>query len=73
MNSKAIEVLKAVANATFRPFGELDWNAFAGCETQNPMIAEYGDGLLLIDSENVVVVDADGMETQFRLELVSQS
>jgi len=72
MESKAIEVLKAVADATFRPFGELDWNPFAGCESLNPMIAEYGEGLLLIDGENVVVIDADETETQFRLELVSR-
>ena len=67
MESKAIEVLKAVADATFRPFG------FAGCESLNPMIAEYGEGLLIIDGENVVVIDADETETQFRLKLVSRS
>ena len=73
MELNAIEVLNAVAHSTFRPFGESEWNAFAGCETKNPMIAEFADLLFIIDGENVVVIDADGTETQFRLELVSQS
>ena len=47
--------IKAVALAQFRPFTRADWDAFAGCESPDPLIAETQiDGV-----DYIIVADGD--------------
>ena len=51
MNSA--DALKIIATAQFRPFTKSDWMGFAGCESENPMIAEIGDMCVIIDGDKL--------------------
>lgn len=44
----AAEALALVMTSTFRDFTSHDWAAYAGCETQNPKIAEREDGMTIV-------------------------
>ena len=54
-NYSASEILRLIATAKFRPFDEADWDAFLGCESENPMIAEYEyngrTGVIVLDGD----------------------
>ena len=52
--SSAAVAFRLVATATFRPFTKIDWMAFAGCESENPMIAELPDLFIVIDGDKLV-------------------
>lgn len=56
------QALKLLAAATMRPFTRLDWDAFAGCESDDPLIGESGPYLLVVD-DNTLVVYADQEHT----------
>jgi hypothetical protein len=49
-----VEALKLVATLTFRPFTDSDWNAWAGCESESPMICETDNFTVIIDGEVIV-------------------
>lgn len=51
------ELMLIIAKTEFRPFNKMDWAAFAGCESENPMIAESGNWTIVIDGPMVNVVD----------------
>lgn len=53
--------LAMLAATTMRPFTENDWDCFAGCETANPTIGEFGDYLLVRDGD-VLNLLAEGDE-----------
>lgn len=38
-----------------RPFTDADWNAYAGCETKAPEIAETDEGTFVLDGETINV------------------
>lgn len=50
------ELLPLMAKTTFRPFGEADWWAFAGCETAEPMIGETDQFIIVIDGDMINIV-----------------
>jgi len=60
-NYSASEILRLIATAKFRPFDEADWDAFLGCESENPMIAEYEyngrTGVIVLDGDRGDIVD----------------
>jgi hypothetical protein len=63
---KKDEVLSLIARTTFREFDRTDWSAFAGCESEHPVIGEVdlavgGDMIIVIDGTlvNMVFVDDD--------------
>ena len=49
----AAEALKLLVNAKFRPFDDMDWSAWAGCESAEPMIAETDEITVILDGETV--------------------
>lgn len=53
---EASAMLKVIALSTFRPFTKLDWYAFAGCESENPVICETDDYTIVIDNDQVNMV-----------------
>jgi len=60
-NYSASEILRLIATAKFCPFDEADWDAFLGCESENPMIAEYEyngrTGVIVLDGDRGDIVD----------------
>lgn len=42
--------------ATLRTFDENDWNAFSGCESDEPQIAELGRSMLIVDGSVLTVI-----------------
>lgn len=59
----ATEALALVMTSTFRDFTSHDWAAYAGCETQNPKIAEREDGMtIVVDGPRIefLFYDAEG-------------
>jgi hypothetical protein len=53
-----------MSNPNFRPFNETDWDAFAGCESEHPLINDEQDNLTVIYDGAVVSVLFDGMNYQ---------
>jgi hypothetical protein len=50
----ATEALILIAQTKFSPFNESDWEAFAGCESKNPLIGFNGSLTIVIDGEELV-------------------
>lgn len=63
----ALEAFRLIAGTTFRPFTETDWQAFQGCQTENPLVGENGEWAIVIDGEEVTFVDEDVNWFNFRL------
>ena len=53
------EALLIVAKTQFRPFIESDYDGFMGVESDNPMIGEYEDKVILIDGNVIQIQDCD--------------
>jgi hypothetical protein len=53
----AIAALKLIATTTFKPFDESDWQAFAGCKTDKPMIGESEQYVIVIDGDECTFAD----------------
>jgi hypothetical protein len=71
----ALEALKLIATAQFRPFTDTDWMGFAGCETADPQIAELGDLTIIIDGDeltfNMYSEEGELEWTNFKLNFLS--
>lgn len=48
--------LTQMAQATFRPFNNNDWETFAGAEGMHPQIAEIGDSSVVVDETKHFVI-----------------
>ena len=66
----AVEILRLVATVNLRPFNQYDWMAFAGCESDEPMIANVGDMVVIVDGDMITVTDAEGEQYSARVETV---
>ena len=53
------ELFTVMAQTKFEPFTQADWDAFAGCETKNPLIGSYGDFAIVIDGDMINIVHAE--------------
>lgn len=62
-----VEALRLIATATFHPFGESDWYSFQGCKTENPMIAETEQYLIILDGDEVTFGTDEGYWFEFKL------
>jgi hypothetical protein len=73
--TNAVDALKLIATAQFRPFTDADWQGFAGCETADPQIAEVGDMVVIIDGDEVTFnlfgEEGDIEWTNFKLNFLS--
>jgi hypothetical protein len=68
----AIEILRLAATTEFRPFDKADWMSFAGCNSQNPLIGEAGNYIVIIDDEVIAVIDEDNNEFSVQVSLVEK-
>ena len=76
MSMSGAELMMLIAKLKFEPFTDLDWESFAGCRSETPMIA-WGEGddekCYIIDGGELVVVDPYEdlcEETRYYLEYV---
>ena len=53
------ELFLALAETEFKPFIKADWDAFAGCESENPFIGYYGEFTIVIDGDMINIVHAE--------------
>ena len=53
------EVLRLIASIKFREFSENDRMSFQGCDSENPMIGENDDYLVILDGDVVCVLGSD--------------
>lgn len=56
----AVEAMRLVALTQFKPFTDADWDAFIGCESENPLIGENGEYVLVLDGETINILPAVG-------------
>lgn len=52
----------------FKPFDKNDYDAFAGVESDEPMIGEFEGGVVIKDGEDIILIDVnsqDGEEQHF--------
>ena len=69
------QALRLAAISTFRPFSDLDWSHWAGCMSENPLICETEDYVLILDGSSLAYVtfpDGDPEEQTFMLEQMSE-
>lgn len=54
-------LLVTLASLKFEPFTETDWDCFAGCESENPLIAfdEKTDTTYILDGDVLIVHSFD--------------
>ncbi len=64
------DVLRLVATSPFRKFIKLDYECFAGVESDNPMISENDEFVLVLDGNVVSYFDYDGDNLMFILKSV---
>ena len=55
------ELFSVMAKTEFKPFDHYDWDAFAGCESENPFIGYYGEFTIVIDGELINIVHSDDL------------
>ena len=53
----ATTALLMVAKTEFRPFNEIDYDSFAGVTSDNPMVGEYEDYVIVIDGDVIQITD----------------
>ena len=69
------QALRLVAISTFRPFSDLDWSRSVGYITDNPLIYETDDYVLILDGSSLAYVtypDGDPEEQTFMLEQMGE-
>ena len=68
----AFEAMKLIAETKFRPFTKSDWQAFSGCQTENPMIGENGRWAIIIDGDEVTFCYEDLSGFNFKLNFTGE-
>jgi len=58
-------VVEILSRNPLQPFNEADWNAFCGCETENPRIAYEENLVIILDGDVVQVIDYDSEYADF--------
>ena len=66
----AFEAMKLIATTEFRPFTKSDWEAFSGCQTDNPMIGENDRWTIIIDGNEVTFCYEDLSCFTFKLKFL---
>lgn len=59
--------LMLIAQTTFHPFTNADYQSFAGVESDNPMIGETGNYVIIIDGVVVQFNDVEGNYVSFTM------
>ena len=52
------KLLSIIARTEFKPFDDMDWALFSGCESENPLIAvlEESNLIIVIDGNRINIV-----------------
>lgn len=66
----AATALALLAQTEMKPFTKADWMSFAGAETENPLIGENGDFLLVLDGTILEIFEADNENGSYMFNLV---
>ena len=69
------QVLRLAAISTFRAFNDFDWNHWAGCMSEEPLICETDDYIIIIDGSVLSYMDVtsgDIEEQTFMLEQMGE-
>lgn len=61
--------LALVARLQFRPFSKADWMSFSGCNTDNPLIAETDELLVIVDGNEIEIFPHDDENGSFKFSL----
>ena len=69
----AFEAMKLIATTEFRSFTKSDWEAFSGCQNENPMIGENGRWTIVIDGNEVTFCYEDLRWFTFELNFLSEN
>jgi hypothetical protein len=57
------EIISLIARLEFRKFSEGDWYSWSGCESKEPLIAEYDDHYtVIIDGVYVLITHTDDLK-----------
>ena len=54
--------LALIATAKFAPFTKADWMSYSGCETENPLIAETDEWVIIVDGNFVEILPIDPID-----------
>lgn len=53
------QALMLVATTQMRPFTKADWMGFSGCETENPLIGETDEWVVIVDGNFIEILPID--------------
>lgn len=53
------QALMLVATTQMRPFTKTDWMGFSGCETENPLIGETDEWVVIVDGNYIEILPID--------------
>lgn len=62
------EAMLLIAKAEFKPFTKADYESFNGVESDNPMLGEYEDWVIVIDGNTIQFTDVE-MEKCYQFKL----
>ena len=54
-----VTALTILAGVEFKPFDDMDWNMFSGCQTENPLIGETDSYIIVIDGNRADFYPSD--------------
>lgn len=54
-----VEALRMLATTEMKPFNKMDWCAYAGCESKDPMIGESGEFTIVLDGDLLNICHQD--------------
>lgn len=55
-SNETLEVIQLLSKIQFRPFEQSDWYAYAGCESETPLIGNDDTHVVIID-DNMIQID----------------
>lgn len=67
INLDRTEALRLIAQTTFHPFTNADYQTYGGVESTNPMIGETEDYLIIIDGDLIQFHDMEGDFVSFTM------
>jgi len=53
------ELFSVMAKTEFKPFDKYDWDAFAGCESADPLIGYYDEFTIVLDGDMINIVHGE--------------
>lgn len=67
--------LTTIARTTFRPFERVEWETYAGVNSENPLIGESHEYVIIIDGDIVEFIDTmdenlEDNQTSFQITII---